>query len=116
MPATSECRPATGYRDLHEDIDVLAAQTPELHQVLQAGRVAGWSYVTLDDTLFATDCCRTRNPDAGHDLWYSGQHKAHGGNVQVIRDPSGFPSPSPTCSRGQRMIPQGAGHSSVQVS
>jgi hypothetical protein len=32
---------ATGYRYLHEGIDVLAAQAPELHQVLQAGRAAG---------------------------------------------------------------------------
>ena len=35
---------ATGYRYLHEGIDVLAAQAPELHQVLQAGRAAGWSH------------------------------------------------------------------------
>ena len=82
---------ATGYRYLHEGIDVLAAQAPELHQVLQAGRAAGWSHVTLDGTLIATDRCRTKNPDTGHDLWYSGKHKAHGGNVQVACDPSGFP-------------------------
>ena len=82
---------ATGYRYLHEGIDVLAAQAPELHQVLQAGRAAGWSHVTLDGTLIATDRCRTKNPDTGHDLWYSGKHKAHGGNVQVVCDPSGFP-------------------------
>ena len=82
---------ATGYRYLHEGIDVLAAQAPELHQVLQAGRAAGWSHVTLDGTLIATDRCRTKNPDTGHDLWYSGKHKAHGGNVQVVCDPDGFP-------------------------
>ena len=33
---------ATGYRYLHEGIDVLAAQAPDLHQVLQAGQAAGW--------------------------------------------------------------------------
>jgi DDE superfamily endonuclease len=82
---------ATGYRYLHEGIDVLAAQAPELHQVLQAGRAAGWSHVTLDGTLIATDRCRMKNPDTGHDLWYSGKHKAHGGNVQVVCDPTGFP-------------------------
>ncbi len=32
---------ATGYRYLHEGIDVLAAQTPELHAVLKAGKAAG---------------------------------------------------------------------------
>jgi hypothetical protein len=48
---------ATGYRYLQEGIDVLAAQAPELHQVLQAGRAAGWSHVALDGTLIATDRC-----------------------------------------------------------
>src|SRR4051794_517941 len=82
---------ATGYRYLHEGIDVLAAQAPELHQVLQAGRAAGWSHLTLDGTLIATGRCRMKNPDTGHDLWYSGKHKAHGGNVQIVGDPTGFP-------------------------
>ena len=45
----------------------------------------------LDGTLIATDRCRTTNPDTGHDLWYSGKHRAHGGNVQVLWDPEGFP-------------------------
>ena len=29
--------------------------------------------------------------EAGHDLWFSGKHRRHGGNVQVLSDPSGFP-------------------------
>src|SRR3954463_5270243 len=82
---------ATGYRYLHEGIDVLAAQAPDLHEVLQAGRAAGWTHVTLDGTLIGTDRCRTVNPDTGHDLWYSGKHRAHGGNVQIVGDPTGFP-------------------------
>jgi hypothetical protein len=82
---------ATGYRYLHEGIDALAAQAPDLHQVLAAGKAAGWSHVTLDGTLIATDRCRTTNPDTGHDLWYSGKHHAHGGNVQIVGDPEGFP-------------------------
>jgi hypothetical protein len=82
---------ATGYRYLHEGIDVLADRAPDLHQVLEAGRAAGWSHVTLDGTLVRTDRCRVRNPESGHDLWYSGKHRAHGGNVQVVCDPAGFP-------------------------
>jgi hypothetical protein len=82
---------ATGYRYLHEGIDVLAAQAPDLHTVLEQGAAAGWSHVTLDGTLIRTDRCRTVNPDTGHDLWYSGKHRAHGGNVQVLCDPIGFP-------------------------
>src|SRR5947209_195045 len=55
---------ATGYRYLHEGIDVLAAQAPDLHQVLAAGAAAGWTHVTLDGTLIRTDRCRTVNPRA----------------------------------------------------
>ena len=82
---------ATGYRYLHEGIDVLAAQTPGLHAALKAGKAAGWTHVTVDGTLIATDRCRTTNPDTGHDLWFSGKHKAHGGNVQIVCDPDGHP-------------------------
>jgi hypothetical protein len=82
---------ATGYRYLHEGIDVLAAQAPDLHEVLAAGKAAGWSHLTLDGTLIRTDRCRTTNPDTGHDLWFSGKHKAHGGNVQIVSAPDGHP-------------------------
>src|SRR3954454_5469617 len=70
---------ATGYRNLHEGIDVLAAQAPDLPGVLAAGKAAGWTHVTLDGTLIRTDRCRTVNPDTGQDLWFSGKHHAHGG-------------------------------------
>jgi hypothetical protein len=82
---------ATGYRYLHEGINVLAAQAPDLHQVLERGKAAGWTHVTLDGTLIRTDRCRTKNPDTGHDLWFSGKHHAHGGNVQIVSDPDGHP-------------------------
>jgi hypothetical protein len=82
---------ATGYRYLHEGIDVLAAHAPDLHQVLEQGRAEGWSHVTVDGTLIRTDRVRTPNPDTGYDLWYSGKHRAHGGNVQIVCDPTGFP-------------------------
>jgi hypothetical protein len=82
---------ATGYRYLHEGIDVLAAQAPDLHSALEQGTAAGWSHVVLDGTLIRTDRCRVHNPKSGHDLWYSSKHRAHGGNVQVVCDPDGFP-------------------------
>jgi hypothetical protein len=81
----------TGYRYLHEGIDVLAARAPDLHTVLERGKAAGWSHVTLDGTLIRTDRCRVTNPDTGHDLWFSGKHKAHGGNVTIVGDPDGHP-------------------------
>src|SRR4051794_38009934 len=91
LAADTGISPATGYRYLHEGIDVLAAQAPDVLQVLQRGKAAGWTHVTVDGTLIRTDRCRTRNPDTGHDLWFSGKHKAHGGNVQIISDPDGHP-------------------------
>src|SRR3982750_991412 len=82
---------APGYPYPHEGIDVLAAHAPDLHEVLAAGRAAGWTHVILDGTLIRTNRCRTKNPDTGHDLWFSGKHRAHGGNVQIVSDPDGHP-------------------------
>src|SRR3954451_6575287 len=107
---------ATGYRYLHEGIDVLAAQAPDLHQVLAAGAAAGWTHVTLDGTLIRTDRCRTVNPVTGHDLWYSGKHRTHGGNVQIIGDPTGFPvavSPTSSPARPTTSPPPGSPGSSA---
>ena len=82
---------ATGYRYLHEGIDALAAQAPDLHEVLERGKAAGWTHVTVDGTLIHTDRCRVKNLDTGHDLWFSGKHHAHGGTVQIVSDPDGHP-------------------------
>ena len=84
LAADTKISIATGYRYLHDGIDALAAHAPDLHQVLAAGKAAGWTHVTLDGTLIRTDRCRSKNPDTGHDLWYSGKHRAHGGNVQLV--------------------------------
>src|SRR3954464_2816918 len=81
---------ATGYRYLHEGIDVLGAQAPDLHEVLQAGQAAGWTHVTLDGTLIGTDRCRTVNPDTGHDLWYSGKHRAPAATCRSSATPTGI--------------------------
>src|SRR3954462_6420496 len=91
LAADTKISIATGYRYLHEGIDALAAHAPDRHQVLEAGQAAGWTHVVLDGTLIRTDRCRTKNPDSGHDLWFSGKHHVHGGNVQIIGDPDGHP-------------------------
>ena len=44
----------------------------------------------LDGTLVRTDRVAAR-PQAGNHLWYSGKHKAFGGNVQVLTDHTGLP-------------------------
>jgi hypothetical protein len=89
---------STAYRYLHEGIDVLAAAAPGLRGALLAARAAGHPHVTVDGTLIRTDRVRVPGPTArGHrpdrrvDLWWSGKHAAHGGNVQVIAAPDGWP-------------------------
>lgn len=42
---------ATGYRYLHEGIDVLADQAPDLHEVLARCRQENMTHVVLDGTL-----------------------------------------------------------------
>jgi len=81
---------STAYRNLHEGIKVIAEQAPDLHDVLERDRREGWSHVSLDATLIEIDRVAARNEN-GHHLWYSGKHKSHGGNVQIVADPSGFP-------------------------
>lgn len=82
---------STAYRYLHEGIDVLAARQPSLHSVLLAAKLAGHSHVNLDGTLIHTDRCATPGPTPGVDLWWSGKHHHHGGNIQVISSPDGWP-------------------------
>lgn len=81
---------STSYRYLHEAIDVIAGQAPDLHEVLEQAKLEQWSHVSLDGTLIVTDRVGERNDDGNH-VWYSGKHKTQGGNVQILADPRGFP-------------------------
>src|SRR3954452_13795829 len=91
LAADTKISIATGYRYLHEGIDALAAQAPDLHQVLERGKAAGWTHVTAAGTCTATARCRTKSRAAGRDLWCSGKHRVHGGTVQITGDPDGHP-------------------------
>src|SRR3954451_16328397 len=89
---------STAYRYLHEGIDALAAQAPGLRGALLAARAAGHTHVQVDGTLIRTDRCHVPGPtvrrgrqDARVDLWWSGKHAAHGGNVQIVTVPDGWP-------------------------
>lgn len=82
---------STVYRYPHEGIDVLAARQPSPHSALLAAKVAGHGRVNLDGTLIHTDRCAIPGPTAGVDLWWSGKHHCHGGNIQVISSPDGWP-------------------------
>ncbi|HYB35299.1 MAG TPA: transposase family protein [Mycobacterium sp.] len=81
---------STSYRYLHEAIDVIAEQAPDLHQVLEQANREGWSHLVLDGTLIRIDRVNERTDD-GHHRWYSGKHETQGGNVQILADPTGFP-------------------------
>jgi hypothetical protein len=81
---------ATAYRYLHEGIDVIAAHAPDLPDVLAHGLDEGWAFVCLDGTLIPSTRSSARSA-AGHDVWYSGKHKRHGGNIQVLTGPTGYP-------------------------
>ncbi|WP_433354694.1 HARBI1 family protein [Microtetraspora malaysiensis] len=80
----------TAYRYLHEGIDVLAAMAPDLCGVLEEAKKAGLTHVNLDGIVIATDRVSTPGPGPA-DLWWSGKHKHHGGNIRVISAPDGWP-------------------------
>lgn len=72
---------STVYRYICEAVDVLAALASTLDEAVQAASMK--TYVLLDGTLLPIDRIATDRP------FYSGKHKKHGMNVQVIADPFG---------------------------
>jgi DDE superfamily endonuclease len=80
---------AYDYRD--EGVAVLAARKPSLHGALLAAKAAGYSHVIVDGTLIYTDRISIPGPTSGVDLWWSGKHHHHGGNIQVVSAPDGWP-------------------------
>lgn len=82
---------STAYDYLHDGIDVLAARAPDLKAAPEQAKAAGYSHVSIDGTLIATDRRGAPGPTAGMDLWWSGKYHHHGGNVQVMTVPDGWP-------------------------
>ena len=80
---------AYAYRD--EGIAVLAARKPSLLGALLAAKAAGHTHVIVDGTLIHTDRISAPGPTPGVDLWWSGKHSHHGGNIQVVSAPDGWP-------------------------
>jgi hypothetical protein len=76
---------STVYRYLREALDLLAAMAPTLEQAIEVAR--GKAYVILDGTLLRID--RVGMTSGRDRPFYSGKHKCHGLNVQVIGDPVG---------------------------
>ena len=85
---------ATAYRYVDEVIAVLAGEAPDLRQALERARQEGYSHVILDGTIILADRCREKTLSVRGeviDLWYSGKAHAHGGNIQAVLAPDGFP-------------------------
>jgi len=85
---------ATAYRYRDEVIDVLAGQAPDLHQALRRAHQDGLPHVILDGTIIEPGRCREPALSAKGEvtgLWHSGKAHAHGGNIQAIFAPDGFP-------------------------
>jgi hypothetical protein len=74
---------ATAWRYVNETTDLLAARAPKLRQAVRDAVKAGYAYVVLDGTLIPVDRVAADRP------FYSGKHRRHGMNVQVIASPDG---------------------------
>jgi hypothetical protein len=85
---------ATAYRYVDEVIAVLAEQAPDLHQALERAKDEGFSHVILDGKIIPCDRCKEPAVSVKGqviDLWYSGKAHCHGGNIQAVLAPGGFP-------------------------
>ncbi|MFY1672567.1 transposase family protein [Plantactinospora sp. WMMB334] len=71
----------TAWRYVREAIDLLAAHAEDLNTAVR--RIGQLAYAILDGTLIPIDRVADQRP------YYSGKHKRHGVNVQVIADCKG---------------------------
>ncbi|MFF4764692.1 IS5 family transposase [Streptomyces sp. NPDC001292] len=71
----------TVYRYITEAVELLAALAPTLAEAVKAASMR--AFVILDGTLLPIDRIAADRP------FYSGKHKKHGMNVQVLADPAG---------------------------
>ena len=74
---------STAWRYVNETVALLAARAPKLRQAVRDAKKAGHAYVVLDGTLIPVDRVAADRP------FYSGKHKKHGMNLQVIASPVG---------------------------
>jgi hypothetical protein len=71
----------TAYRYVAEGVDLLAGLAPTLADAIRTASTR--AFVLLDGTLLPIDRIAADRP------FYSGKHKKHGMNVQVLTDPFG---------------------------
>lgn len=75
----------TAWRYVNEAIALLVRRSPRLDQALRTARRAGYAFIVLDGTLVPIDRVAADRP------YYSGKHKRHGMNIQVLAAPDGTP-------------------------
>ena len=73
----------TAWRYVNETVALLAARAPKLRNAVREAKRAGHAYVVLDGTLIPVDRVAADRP------FYSGKHRKHGMNLQVIASPDG---------------------------
>jgi DDE superfamily endonuclease/Helix-turn-helix of DDE superfamily endonuclease len=74
---------ATAWRYVTETVALLAARSPKLRRALRDAKKAGHAYLVIDGTLIPIDRVAADRP------FYSGKHRRHGMNLQVIASPEG---------------------------
>ncbi|EWM14446.1 response regulator receiver [Kutzneria sp. 744] len=74
---------ATCWRYVNETIELLAEHAPKLRAALRKAKRQGMAYVIIDGTLIPIDRIAVDRP------FYSGKHRRHGVNLQVIASPDG---------------------------
>jgi hypothetical protein len=74
---------ATAWRYVEETTALLGARAPKLRKAVRDAKRAGHAYVIIDGTLIPIDRVARDKP------FYSGKHKKHGMNLQVIASPDG---------------------------
>jgi DDE superfamily endonuclease/Helix-turn-helix of DDE superfamily endonuclease len=73
----------TAWRYVNEVVEPPAGRAPKHRQAVRDAKRAGHAYVILDGTLIPVDRVARGRP------FYSGKHKKHGMNLQVIASPDG---------------------------
>ncbi|XVS68218.1 transposase family protein [Actinosynnema sp. CA-299493] len=73
----------TAWRYVNETVELLAQRAPKLRQALRRAKRQGMAYVIVDGTLIPIDRVAADRP------FYSGKHRMHGVNLQVIASPDG---------------------------
>lgn len=83
LGAGFEVSTTTAWRYVEEAIELLAARSPDLRKALRRAKTDGHAFLILDGTLIPIDRVAADRP------YFSGKHRHHGMNVQVIATADG---------------------------